>query len=74
MLFNKVRGNSKSANYTATIDYFVNSCGGVIGGQKITITSPDYPKSYQKNTNCVWVVNLSEEGNVNVSVNYLVGH
>lgn len=70
MLFNKVRGNSKSANYTATIDYFVNSCGGVIGGQKITITSPNYPKYYQKNTNCVWALNLPGEGTVKVSANY----
>jgi len=70
VLFYKIRGNSKSANYTATIDYFINSCGGVIDGQKITITSPNYPKYYQKITNCAWALNLPEEGTVKVSANY----
>lgn len=70
IVLKQARSNSKSANFTAKIDYFVNKCGGVIdGGRKITITSPNYPITdiLNKNHNCAWLVILSDEGSVNVS-------
>lgn len=60
-------GNIKKVNYTATLDYYINSCGGIIEGQKVTITSPNYPRNYQNNTNCVWLVKLNEGTIINVS-------
>lgn len=39
-----------------------------MNGQEIEITSPNYPKNYQQNTNCAWLVNLPEGENVNVSI------
>lgn len=43
-------------------------CGGVLNGQKIIITSPNYPSNYQTNLNCAWSVTLPEGENVNVSI------
>lgn len=43
-------------------------CGGVLYGQTITITSPNYPNNYKQNTNCAWSLILSEGENVNVSI------
>jgi len=43
-------------------------CGGVLRGQTITITSPNYPNNYKENTNCAWSVVLPEGENVNVSI------
>lgn len=64
-------------NFTAKFDYSINSCGGVIYGQKITITSPNYPKNDQQNTNCAWSLKLLDGEPVNVSIlkliNYLYG-
>lgn len=60
--------NSKLIKFTATIDYFVNTCGGILNGRKITITSPNYPKNYQQLTNCAWLVVLPEDGNINVNI------
>lgn len=56
----QVKSNSKTVNLTATIDYFVNPCGGVINGEVVTITSPNYPESYQQNTRCAWLVELPD--------------
>jgi len=43
-------------------------CGGVLRGQIITITSPNYPNNYKENRNCAWSVVLPEGENVNVSI------
>lgn len=52
----------------ATFDYFVNSCGGIISGQKVTITSPNYPESYQQNTKCAWFIELPDTESVLVRI------
>ncbi|XP_070174131.1 cubilin-like [Littorina saxatilis] len=36
--------------------YSIASCGGRIYGQNGTITSPNYPSSYDANSNCSWIV------------------
>lgn len=54
-------------NFTATIDYNVNSCGGVMNGQKITITSTNYPENYGQNLKCAWYLKLPEGNNIDVS-------
>jgi len=59
--------NLKKINYTGIIDYNVNSCGGVINGQKITITSTNYPKNFGQNLKCAWNLKLPEGNNVDVS-------
>ncbi|VVC39264.1 EGF-like, conserved site,EGF-like calcium-binding domain,CUB domain,EGF domain,EGF-like calcium- [Cinara cedri] len=56
-----VKSNSKITNLTATFEYFVNSCGGKIRGEKVTITSPNYPENYQQTTKCAWFVELNSE-------------
>lgn len=62
-----MKANSKTVNMVATLDYYVNSCGGIISGRKITISSPNYPNNYEQTTNCAWLAKLSEDDNVNVS-------
>lgn len=64
----QVKANKNIINFTANFDYFINSCGGVREGQKIEITSPNYPNNYQQNTNCAWLIKLPEDENVNVSI------
>lgn len=61
----------KTLNYTAKINYFINSCGGTLEGQKITITSPNYPQNYRQNNICAWLAKLPENENINVSVRAL---
>lgn len=63
--------DSNTINFTGTVNYSINSCGGVMYGQQITITSPNYPKNYQQTTNCAWSLKLPEEKHVNVSILYL---
>jgi len=43
-------------------------CGGVLHGQTITITSPNYPNNYNQNRNCAWSVVLPDGENVYVSI------
>lgn len=50
-----------------TLKYGINPCGGVIEGQIITITSLNYLKSLP-NTNCAWLLKLTEGENVIVIV------
>lgn len=64
----QARASRKDINFTANFDYFINSCGGVLRGQKITITSPNYPKNYQQITNCAWSLRLLDGETVNVSI------
>ncbi|XP_029345465.1 cubilin isoform X2 [Acyrthosiphon pisum] len=61
--------NLRKINFTAIIDYNVNSCGGVMNGQKITITSTNYPKNYDQNLKCVWYLKLPEGNNVDIRFN-----
>ncbi|XP_050435751.1 cubilin [Adelges cooleyi] len=61
-----VKGNTKYINYTATLNYTVSKCGGMFEGQKLTITSPNYPQNFAPNTNCAWSVKLPEGQNVNI--------
>jgi len=61
--------NLRRINFTAIIEYNVNSCGGVMNGQKITITSTNYPKNYGQNLKCAWYLKLPEGNNVDVSIN-----
>jgi len=72
IVFIQIKGNLKTVNFTASFDYSINSCGGVINGQKITITSPNYPKNYQQNTKCAWLVKLPEGAPVHVSFGAVV--
>lgn len=46
-------------------------CGGVLQGQTITITSPNYPNNYNQNRNCAWSVVLPDGENVYVSIEIL---
>lgn len=64
--------NTNTINFTGTLDYMLYPCGGVIIDKSITITSPNYPKSYQQTTNCAWFLKLPTEKHVNVSCNVLV--
>ncbi|XP_029345463.1 cubilin isoform X3 [Acyrthosiphon pisum] len=64
-----VQTNLKKINFTAIIEYNVNSCGGVMNGQKITITSTNYPKNYGQNLKCAWYLKLPEGNNVDVRFN-----
>lgn len=65
-----MKTNANYINYTGTLDYSINPCGGVITGQKITITSPNYPNNFQQTTKCAWSLRLHEENQVNVSIEY----
>ncbi|CAI6368736.1 unnamed protein product [Macrosiphum euphorbiae] len=64
-----VRTNLRKINFTGIIEYNVNSCGGVMNGQKITITSTNYPKNYGQNLKCAWYLKLPEGNNVDVRFN-----
>ncbi|XP_050535178.1 cubilin [Daktulosphaira vitifoliae] len=67
----KIKGNVKKINYTATLNYSLNKCGGIIKGQKVVITSSNYPKNYPTNSNCVWEIHLPNSELFNVHFNDL---
>lgn len=69
-----MKSDSKMVNFTAKFDYSINLCGGVIYGQKITITSSNYPNNYQQNTNCAWALKLLDGEPVNVSILKLINY
>uniref|UniRef100_A0A2H8TEF1 Cubilin n=1 Tax=Melanaphis sacchari TaxID=742174 RepID=A0A2H8TEF1_9HEMI len=64
-----LHSNQKTINYTANLNYYVNMCGGVLYGQTVTITSPNYPNNYKQITNCAWLIVLPEGENVNIHFN-----
>ncbi|VVC39263.1 EGF-like, conserved site,EGF-like calcium-binding domain,CUB domain,EGF domain,EGF-like calcium- [Cinara cedri] len=64
-----VKSDPRLVNFTATFDYFINSCGGQLYGQKITITSPNYPHNYRQNNICAWLANLPENENIIIRFN-----
>lgn len=64
-----MRANLENQNFTATFDYFINPCGGMIRGTtRTTVISPNYPKNYQQHTNCAWSVIYPEGQMINVSL------
>ncbi|XP_022177373.1 cubilin-like [Myzus persicae] len=64
-----LNADEKLVNFTASLNYYINMCGGVLNGQTITITSPNYPNNYKQNTNCAWSVVLPDGENVYIRFN-----
>ncbi|KAL5234243.1 hypothetical protein ACI65C_001653 [Semiaphis heraclei] len=64
-----VHADKKLVNFTASLNYYINMCGGVLQGQTITITSPNYPNNYNQNRNCAWSVVLPDGENVYIRFN-----
>ncbi|XP_064424367.1 adhesion G-protein coupled receptor D1-like [Latimeria chalumnae] len=45
----------------------ISKCGGIIQALAGCITSPNYPRNYDNNLNCIWVLNFSASVNVTFS-------
>ena len=53
----------------------VSVCGGIIDiypGQETTITTPNYPDSYNLDTKCVWLLRVSRFTDKKISVSFYV--
>ena len=69
--------SSSSAYSSSDVDYsssfgssyteFVGTCGGVFGGQRGSLASPNYPANYDNNLECVYVIEV--EPNHHVALN-----
>lgn len=47
---------------------FVTECGGILHNPNGAIRSPNYPNSYNDDSDCVWIGELPEEGMVSLTI------
>ena len=45
-------------------------CGGTLTGTEGTVTSPNYPDSYNHNEDCVWIITVPDSDNVVLQFNH----
>jgi hypothetical protein len=52
--------------------FFLTICGEIVNlipGEEVTITTPNYPNSYDRNTNCVWLIKVGSGTNLDWNIN-----
>lgn len=61
------RSNSSqiSKGFSFKIEVLENGCGGYLGNPTYTLTSPSFPFTYQRNTECIWIINANPSYGLN---------
>lgn len=63
--------NLMKSNFTFTVNYQIQNCGGIIKGQTGNITSPGFPKRTSVATDCAWLIELPEEQTIKLKFDNL---